>query len=119
MQSKLLLSILLGFTYAALFAQQKGYYRTPCIYENTVIFSAEDDLWKYNLFSRLAASLTKHSGLEINPAISPDGKQLAFLGQYEGATEVYVMSIEGGVPKRISYDYNSYNIEIEGWTKDG
>lgn len=119
MPPKLLLSILLEFICAALFAQQKGYYRTPCIHQNTVIFSAEGDLWKYDLSSRSASRLTTHSGLEINPAISPDGKQLAFLGQYEGATEVYVMPIEGGVPKRISYDYNSYDIEIEGWTKDG
>lgn len=119
MQPRLLLTLTICFTYTALFAQQKGYYRTPCMYQNTIVFTAEGDLWKFDLSTGAAARLTTHAGLEINPSISPDGKQLAFLGQYEGATEVYLMPVNGGVPKRLTYDYNSYNIEIEGWTKGG
>ena len=34
---------------------------------------------------------------------SPDGKQLAFTGQYDGNTEVYVMPAEGGTPKRLTF----------------
>jgi len=30
-------------------AQQKGYYRSPAIYKNTVVFTAEGDLWKFDL----------------------------------------------------------------------
>jgi tricorn protease len=107
-------------TAASLSAQQKGYYRTPAIYGNVVVFTAEGDLWKYDVNAGGSASrLTTHQGLEFNPSISPDGKQIAFLGQYEGPTEVYVMNINGGVPRRLSYDYNSYDIQVEGWTKDG
>jgi tricorn protease len=119
MQPKLFLALLAGACTLAVQAQQKGYYRTPCIYQNTVIFTAEGDLWKYDLNGGPASRVTTHAGLEINPAISPDGKQVAFLGQYEGPTEVYVMNINGGVPRRVSYDYNSYDIQLEGWTKDG
>ncbi len=120
MQPKLFLPLLFMFSITALQAQQKGYYRTPCIYGNTIIFTAEGDLWKYDLATGGSASrLTTGPGLEINPSISPDGKQLAFLGQYEGATEVYVMNINGGLPRRVSYDYNSYDMELEGWTKEG
>ena len=100
-------------------AQQKGYYRTPAIHNNTVIFTAEGDLWKYNLTTGGPASrITTHSGMETNPAISPDGKQIAFLGQYEGATELYAMDINGGVPRRLTYDYNSWDIQLQGWTKE-
>jgi len=34
---------------------------------------------------------------------SPDGKTLAFTGQYDGNTEVYVMPSEGGEPRRLTY----------------
>lgn len=101
-------------------AQQKGYYRTPAIYNNTVIFTAEGDLWRYDLSKGETASrITTHAGMEANPAISPDGKHIAFLGQYEGTTEVYQMEINGSVPHRLTYDYNSWDIQIQGYTKDG
>src|SRR3954464_1355667 len=107
----LALSILCLATSAS--AQQKGYYRRPCIYNNTVVFTAEGDLWKYELNSgNTAARITSHPGVEINPCISPDGKQLAFLGEYEGATEIYLMNLNGGVPKRLTFDFNSYDIEL-------
>ena len=34
---------------------------------------------------------------------SPDGKTLAFTGQYDGNTEVYVMHPDGGVPRRLTF----------------
>ena len=57
--------------------------------------------------------------MEINPCISPDGKQVVFTGQYEGASELYIMDINGGVPKRITYDYAGNLIQACSWTKDG
>jgi tricorn protease len=100
-------------------AQQKGYYRTPAINKNTVVFTAEGDLWKYDLVSGTSTRLTTNNGVEQNPAISPDGKQLAFTGEYEGVAEIYVMDINGGVPKRLTYDFDAYDMHISCWTKDG
>ncbi len=99
-------------------AQQKGYYRKPCIHGNTVIFTAEGDLWKYDLGSGLTARLTTNEGLETEPAISPDGHQVVFTGQYEGGSELYSMDIDGGVPKRLTYGFANY-LRPECWTKDG
>ena len=99
-------------------AQQKGYYRTPAIYRNTVVFTAEGDLWKYDISNGISARLTTHQGLETNPVISPDGRQLVFTGQYEGPPELYVMNLAGGVPKRITYDFGSLNA-ASGFTRDG
>ncbi|RWY53748.1 PD40 domain-containing protein [Mucilaginibacter gilvus] len=100
------------------YAQQKGYYRTPALHGNTVVFTAEGDLWKYDIGTNLSTRLTTNDGVEQNPAISPDGKQLAFSGQYEGVSEVYLMDINGGVPRRLTYGLDN-SMFISGWTKDG
>jgi tricorn protease len=42
-------------------------------------------------------------GFEMFARFSPDGKTLAFTGQYDGNTEVYVMPSEGGEPQRLTY----------------
>jgi tricorn protease len=98
-------------------AQQKGYYRTPALSKNTVVFTAEGDLWKYDLTSGIAARLTTHDGMESDPLISPDGQQLIFAGEYEGVRELYAMSIDGGVPKRLTYDFSG--VLPACWTPDG
>src|SRR6201996_6550785 len=99
-------------------AQQKGYYRKPAIYKNTVVFTAEGDLWTYDLVTGATSRLTTHEGVETDPLISPDGKTLIFTGQYEGANELYSMPLEGGVPRRLTYDFDYYD-HPTGWTKDG
>ena len=114
--------LLLGLLTAGMLhshAQQKGYYRKPAIYQNTVVFTAEGDLWKYDLTTGLTARLTTHEGLETDPLVSPDGKELVFTGQYEGVTELYAMPMEGGIPRRLTYDFDSYYLHPTGWTKDG
>jgi len=51
------------------YSQQKGYYRTPAIYQNTVVFTAEGDLWKYDMASGNTFRITTHPGVERNPLI--------------------------------------------------
>jgi tricorn protease len=119
MQSARFLPFFFLFAAQALFAQQKGYYMSPCLYKNTVVFTAEGDLWKYDLSGGSSSRLTTHQGVETNPALSPDGKELAFTGQYEGVTEIYTMNINGGVPRRLTYEFENYYMHISGWTKDG
>ena len=93
-----------------------GYYRYPAIRGNTVVFTAEGDLWRVPTTGGTAQRLTSHPGQETNAAISPDGKWVAFSAQYEGPTDVYVMPIDGGLPKRLTFvgDAHAY-----GWTPDG
>jgi tricorn protease len=81
MRAKLLLTILILVGHDS-FAQQKGYYRTPAIYQNIVLFTAEGDLWKYDLSNGVTSRLTTDQGMETFPVISPDGKQVVFSGQY-------------------------------------
>ncbi|TAL48999.1 MAG: hypothetical protein EPN92_03075, partial [Chitinophagaceae bacterium] len=53
-----------------------------------------------------------------NPLLSPDGKQIVFVGQYEGAPELYLMSINGSIPKRLTYDFGA-GVRPAAWTSDG
>jgi tricorn protease len=118
MKSSISFTLLLCVSGYALFAQQKGYYRTPAIYQNTVVFTAEGDLWKYDMVTGTTSRLTTNPGVERNPVFSPDGKQIVFVGQYEGASDLYLMSTNGSVPKRLTYDFDG-RIRPAGWTNDG
>lgn len=97
----------------------KGYYRQPTIYKDTVVFVAEGDLWRVAATGGRAVRITSHAGDEGTPAISPDGQTLAFIGQYEGPTEVYTMPLGGGLPVRRTFDAGGRNVTVQGWTSDG
>ncbi|MGH7689240.1 MAG: S41 family peptidase, partial [Gemmatimonadaceae bacterium] len=104
---------------SAVSAQQPelGYYRFPAVHGNTVVFTAEGDLWRVPITGGTAQRLTTALGEETNAAISPDGKQVAFSAAYEGPTEVYVMPIDGGPPTRLTYEGSVAT--VAGWTPDG
>lgn len=95
----------------------EGYYRFPALHEDTLVFSAEGDLWTVPVKGGLARRLTSHPGEERNPQISPDGKTLAFTATYEGPMEVYTMPLEGGLPIRRTYQAESSVATT--WTPDG
>ncbi len=115
-RSILLLSLLLLFIFNAA-AQQKGYYRFPAINNNTVVFTAEGDLWSMDITTRIPLRITTNLGLESHPSISPDGNWLAFVGQYDGPSEVYVMPLKGGAPRRLTFEEGSPI--VYQWTPDG
>src|SRR5688500_12173689 len=79
------------------------YMRYPAVRGDTVIFTAEGDLWKTGLQGGTAQRLTTHAATESMAAISPDGKWLAFVASYEGTPEAYVMPLAGGLPQRLTF----------------
>jgi tricorn protease len=93
-----------------------GYYRYPALHENMIIFTAEGDLWKVATVGGMAQRLTTHQGMESHAAFSPDGKWIAFSGEYEGPIEVYTMSVDGSLPQRRTYEGETAN--VVGWTMD-
>jgi tricorn protease len=95
----------------------QGYYRSPTIYKDTIIFTAEGDLWRVGTEGGIAQRLTSHPGQEVHAAISPDGRTLAFTAQYEGPSEVFTMPLVGGLPKRWTFEGDE--AEVAGWTPDG
>ena len=95
----------------------QGYYRYPTLHGETIVFCAEGDLWSVPVSGGLAHRLTSHPGEETHPKISPDGKTLAFTAAYEGPNELYTMSLEGGLPRRWTYEAESST--CTAWTPQG
>jgi tricorn protease len=94
-----------------------GFYRSPDIRGEKVVFAAEGDLWSVPIAGGLARRLTSHAAEESSPVISPDGRSLAFTGRYEGPAALYTMPLSGGTPVRRTYDGDAANATT--WTPDG
>jgi tricorn protease len=85
------------------YSQEARLLRFPAVHGSQVVFSYAGDLYSVPRTGGIARKITNHTGYEMFPRFSHDGKQIAFTGQYDGNTEVYVMPAEGGVPRRITY----------------
>jgi tricorn protease len=75
----------------------------PAISKSNIAFVYAGDLWVADLNGKNVRRLTSDSGVETNPAFSPDGSLIAFSAQYEGNTDVYVVPVSGGVPTRLTW----------------
>lgn len=85
-------------------AATQGFYRQPALQGEQIYFVAEGDLWRTGVQGGDALRLTTHPGQESQPVVSPDGRWLAFTGQYDGGTEIYLMPTAGGPPKRLTWE---------------
>jgi tricorn protease len=131
MQRLKLRIVLLGFFASLFFASwataQTKLLRFPDIHGDKVVFTYAGDLWTASTSGGLATRLTAHPGAEVFAKFSPDGKWIAFTGQYDGDEQVYVIPAMGGVPKQLTF-YPSrgplparwgYDNQVYGWTPDG
>jgi tricorn protease len=78
--------------------------RFPDIHGDKVAFTYGGDLWSASASGGAATRLTAHPGLELFAKFSPDGKWIAFTGQYDGDEQVYVMPNGGGIPRQLTFD---------------
>lgn len=112
---------LLGFVCVAMTSlggeSPRGYYRFPTLHDDTIVFTAEGDLWRVSTKGGVAQRLTTHPGRETHAAISPDGQTLAFCAEYEGPAEVYTMPLAGGLPTRRTF--TAAAPQFVGWTPAG
>jgi len=110
-------SILFSLSFHTLVAQETRLVRQPDASERHLVFSYGNDLWLANRNGGDAERLTSHQGTESNPYFSPDGRMIAFTGEYDGNTDVFVVPVEGGEPERLTW--HPGNDEARGWTPDG
>jgi len=103
--------ILLGLalasvTLAAQAAESPGrtLMRFPTLYGNTIVFVAHDNLWSVARTGGAAARLTADEGRDVMPRFSPDGRWIAFTGEYQGNRDVYVIPATGGPAKRLTFN---------------
>ncbi|MCU0305238.1 MAG: S41 family peptidase [Thermoanaerobaculales bacterium] len=101
--------------------------RYPDIHGDTVVFCYGGDLWTAPAAGGEATRLTAHPGQELFPRFSPDGRWIAFTGQYDGDEQVYVMPSGGGEPRRLTWYPAAGPLpprwgtdhQVFGWTRDG
>ena len=77
--------------------------RFPAIHGNQLVFTHAGDLYTVSAAGGIARKLTSHDGYEMFARFSHDGRSIAFTGQYDGNTEVFVMPSVGGTPRRLTY----------------
>ena len=115
-----LLSILLLFMLFGAKAQSNDIYFTsyPSISPDakTAVFCYEGDVWKADLATKMATRLTAMTGTETRPRISPDGKWVAFSGSQYGNADVYVMPLEGGNIRQLTF-HDAGDL-VESWSWD-
>jgi dipeptidyl aminopeptidase/acylaminoacyl peptidase len=88
--------------FATAYAQTK-LLRFPDLHGDRVAFTYAGDLWTAAASGGAAIRLTAHPGMEVFAKFSPDGKWIAFTGQYDGDEQVYVMPAGGGEPRQLTF----------------
>ena len=98
-------------------SQQPLLLRKPTISKTNIAFVYAGDLWIVGRDGGEAKRLTTGIGSETDPQFSPDGSMIAFTGEYDGNTDVFVIPSMGGEPKRLTF--HPSNDSVQGWTNDG
>jgi Uncharacterized protein related to the periplasmic component of the Tol biopolymer transport system len=94
-----------------------GLFRFPDVSKTQIVFTYANDLWLVPKEGGTAIKLSSPAGVETFPKFSPDGKSIAFTGNYDGNSDVYALPTSGGVPVRLT-SHGYYDRVVE-WTNDG
>lgn len=101
--------------------------RFPDLHGDKIAFVYAGDIWLVPSAGGTAHRITADSGRELFPKFSPDGKWIAFTGQYDGNFNVYVMPSDGGQPRQLTFfqgqaeplsDRMGIHNEVVTWTPD-
>ncbi|HEY0513320.1 MAG TPA: PDZ domain-containing protein, partial [Thermoanaerobaculia bacterium] len=101
--------------------------RYPDICGDTIAFVYGGDIWLAGAQGGLARRLTSGEGDELAPKFSPDCRWIAFTGQYTGTRQVYVIGVDGGSPRQLTFHNDvgaipprgGFDNQVLGWTPDG
>ena len=91
--------------------------RMPTVSATQIAFAYANNIWTVERAGGVARRLTSFQGQTTNPHFSPDGKWIAFSGEYAGNVDVYVVASDGGEPKRLTWHPGGDS--VQGWTADG
>ena len=88
---------------------------SPTLSKTEIVFAYGGYLWSVPREGGDARQLTT-GGHEAGPEFSPDGKWIAFTGEYDGNMDAFVMPAEGGEPRRLTWHPGAD--VVVGWTPD-
>ncbi|RMH04931.1 MAG: hypothetical protein D6702_01710 [Planctomycetota bacterium] len=98
-------------------APHAGMLRWPDVSAERIVFSYANDLWTVDRAGGLAVPLASPPGQESFPRFSPDGSEIAFIGNYEGNRDIYVIPVGGGVARRVTHHPEGET--MNEWLADG
>jgi tricorn protease len=114
----ILTAILISASFQTNFAQVNArMLQYPDVSSTHISFTYGGDVWIVAKEGGTAYKLTSAKGTELLARFSPDGKQIAFSGNYNGNVDVYVMPSLGGLPIRITH--HGMNDRLVDWYPDG
>ncbi|HME39500.1 MAG TPA: PDZ domain-containing protein [Steroidobacteraceae bacterium] len=102
---------------AASAAEKPHLFQSPALSRELIAFGYAGDLWTVSREGGRAVRLTNGVGLESAPVFSPDGRTIAFTGEYDGNTDVFTIPATGGIPHRVTY-HPAADVAV-GWSPDG
>ena len=82
-----------------------------------VAFVSGGDIWTVPTAGGEARLLVSHPDNESRPLYSPDGKYLAFASSRTGNGDIYLLTLETGAIKRLTYDDGAE--VLNAWSRDG
>src|SRR5580698_8122664 len=91
--------------------------RNPSLGQDRIAFLYGGDIWTVPRQGGDARRLTSIGAVSAGPYYSPDGSQVAYSARERGTTGVYVVSSDGGVPRRLTWEPTGSL--VTGWTPDG
>jgi len=94
-----------------------GMLRFPDVSSSQIVFTYANDLWLVPREGGMASPLAGPDGAERSAKFSPDGQSVAFVGNYDGDTDLYTLSIHGGYAERVTHHPSNENL-LE-WQNDG
>lgn len=76
----------------------------------TIVFCYQGDIFTVPTTGGRATRITSHEAYDHSPVWSPDSRSLAFASNREGSDDVYIVSAEGGVPRRLTFHNGSNEV---------
>lgn len=77
--------------------------RYPAVSNSQIAFVYANNIWVVSRAGGTATPVAAPPGASGFPHFSPDGKSLAFVGNYDGNRDIYTMPVAGGVPQRVTH----------------
>lgn len=122
-----LIALFLVFTFSVSKSDEARLLRFPNASNDKIVFVYSGDLYVVGIIGGVAKRLTSSEGIELFPRFSPDGKWIAFSGEYDGNRDVYLIPVEGSEPKRLTYSMGLQGVPermgpdkiVMQWSTDG